>query len=304
MIPRRLRFVPTLLLSASLLGGLLAAGCDETPEPAPPTERAAEIAAEVMAGASAPLATAPADPATAEVVAPADWRAWMDAEVAALQASDRSRFDALMSMEPLPTRAQTLRFRGDLVRDPAAAPVLLHRLVTSHEDAAVRAAIVEALPRTGADVGTALADLLALESDAGVREVIVATSWRASSDAGLATLRRGMNDAAPEVRAAAVQAAARHARASELASELVAALSDTDDATRLQAIRAVGALKLDSAKAPLVALLSEDSGKVRASSVRALGRIDASWAAAQPQVAALSSDPDPAVTRAVSDLSR
>src|SRR5690606_31777961 len=146
-------FVPTLLLSASLLGGLLAAGCDETPEPAPPTERAAEIAAEGMAGASAPLATAPADLATAEVVAPADWRAWMDAEVAALQASERSRFDALMSMEPLPTRAQTLRFRGDLVRDPAAAPVLLHRLVTSHEDAAVRAAIVEALPRTGADVG-------------------------------------------------------------------------------------------------------------------------------------------------------
>src|SRR5690606_37288568 len=145
MIPRRLRFVPTLLLSASLLGGLLAAGCDETPEPAPPTRRAeevaAETAAEVMAGASAPLATAPADLASAEVGARADWRAWMDAEVAALQASDRSRFDALMSMEPLPTRAQTLRFRGDLVRDPAAAPVLLHRLVTSHEDASVRAAI-------------------------------------------------------------------------------------------------------------------------------------------------------------------
>jgi hypothetical protein len=293
MTPRRFRF----LLTLPLLVG--AAACDEAAEPAP-TERAAD---EPATPAATPAAAADiADIGAADVVAPEDWRAWMDAEVGTLQASDRAAFDALMSLEPMPTRADTLRFRGDLVRDPAAAAVLLHRLTTGHEDAAVRAAIVEALPRTGADVGSAIAELLALESDAGVREVMVATLWRAPGDAGLAGLRRGMNDAEPAVRAAAVQAAARHARGSELGAELVAALAHADAATRMQAIRAVGALKVDAAKAGLVGLLAEDDAKVRASSVRALGRIDASWAAAQPAVQALSGDEDPGVSRAVADL--
>lgn len=280
------------LYSLSLL---CVAACDEAAEPAP-HERAAEP--------GPATAAAPAELAAADVVVPEDWRGFVDAQVAGLQASDPTRFDALMHLEPMPTRAGTLRFRGDLIRDPAAAAVLLHRLTTTHEDPSVRAAIVEALPRTGADVGAAVADLLALESDAAVREVMVATLWRAPGDAGLAGLRRGMNDAAASVRAAAVQAAARHARGSELGAELVAALSDADASTRAQAIRAVGALKVDAAKAALVGLLADDAGDVRAASVRALARIDAAWAAAQPAVIGLADDEDPRVARAVSGLSR
>jgi hypothetical protein len=278
-----------LLLSLSLC----LTACDD--------DRSSPVDREAVVSAPADDESAAAGPTA--IAAPTDWRAWVDGEVDRLQKDDPTTFDALMKLAPAPTRAGTLRFRGDLVRNASAAPIFLHRLTTAHDDATTRAALVEALSRTGVDVGGALADLLALESDATVREVIVETSWRAPSDSAIEALRRGLRDAEPSVRAASVRAAARHVKGSELASELLVALGDADAQTRVEAVRTLGVLQIDAAKTPIAALLSDADAEVRLASVRALGRIDATWAAGLPAIKAMDSDEDPVVVRAVEEIS-
>ena len=288
-----------LLHSLALASLLTACQGGSSPEPAdgPRADQAA-------ADQASPAADAPADVAAAETTVPEDWQGWVASQVDTVRDAEPERFNALMDLQPAPTRAGMLRFRGDLIRSTDAAAVLLHRLTTTSESTQVRAAIVEALPRTGADVGAALADLMTTETDDTVREMMADTLWRAPSDASVAALRRALGDASPGVRAAAARSAARHDKGTELSAELVAALRDTDDATRLAAIAAVGALKIDTAKEPLAAMLGDDEADVRLASLRALGRVDAEYAASRPELTALQADSDARVVTAANALAQ
>ncbi len=264
-----------------------AGGPVEASEPGPADE------ATVPAGESATAVAGLTPPAPAVK----EWRPWMEAEVERLRSERPDHFDAVMGLAARPTRAGFPRITGPLVRDPDSAPILLYRLLSKNEPAEVRAAIVEALPRTTGDFSSALADLMALETEPRVRELIVASLSRAQAPYALDGLAMGLSDGNARVRAEAARSVGRRKDGAQLAAEVTAALTDTDEQVVIEAARALGNLEVDSAKDALVGALSSDSAVVRRHSLRALSRIDADFARNLPQLQGLRSDPDPKVAR-------
>lgn len=268
---------------------------------APDTDalRSVEGAASPADAAESPAVTASAPKVVAAEPAPAvaDWRPWVEAEVERLRAQRPDYYDAVMTMPARTTRAGFPRFTGPQVRDPEAAPILLHRLLSKGEPSEIRAAIVEALPRTSGDYSAAAAELLTLETDPRVRELLVGIMHRAQAPYALQGLERGLSDANPAVRAEAARAAGRRTESLELAPKLIAALTDTESKVQIEAARALGNLQAESAKEALVGRLSSDSAQVRRHALRALSRIDAGFARALPQLETLRADADPKVAR-------
>ena len=157
---------------------LLSAACGGTEDA--PVDRAS----------SAPLvAPAPAQAPTID----GDWRARVQADVAALQAQDPSLYAELMALAPAKTRAGHLRFTSTPSADPRATSVLIDRLLRgASEDE--RAALIEALPRTRGMYADALVELFSSEPVASVRAVYVHAAKRAPADHALRVLQRGLAD--------------------------------------------------------------------------------------------------------------
>lgn len=247
---------------------------------------------------SAPSATAEAS-AVRSQAAPAvqQWRPWMESEVDRLREARPDHFNAVMDLPVRTTRAGFPRLSGPLIRDPESTPILLYRLLSKNESTEVRAAIVDALPRTTGDYSAALAELIAVETEPRVRELIAAALSRAQAPYALDGLAMGLADANPRVKAEALRSLGRRADSQPLADQITAALTDPDQSVAQEAARTLGNLKIESAKDALVAQLSSSSAPVRRHSLRALSRIDASYTRALPQVQSLRSDPDPKVAR-------
>lgn len=232
--------------------------------------------------------------APAAIEAGDDWHAWAEAEVARLSRERPEFAAAVLALEPTVTRADTLRFTGPVVRDADAAPLFLHRF-SQERDPAVRAALAEALPRTGGRYADALGDLYAAEGDALVREVLVASAWRAPADDALAVIEAALADPAPRVRATAAHTASRHTDGARLTGALAERLSDDAAPVRAAAARALGVHGVAQAAA-LEPLLADADADVRLAALRALDRTGA--IAADPAPAArLTADPDPRVRR-------
>lgn len=290
----------TLLLLCSLAPVACAGGVDH-PDPSPEpgdglrSSSAPDPAADPTSDAAA-LAGPTAKTAT-QTVAVKDWRPWMEAEVQRLREDRPETVDALMTLEARPTRAGLLRLTGPLVRDPEAAPILLHRLLSRGEPAPVRAAIVEALPRTGGDFSAALAELMALETAPEVREVICASLYRAQAPYALDGLALGVADVSPRVRAEALRSLGRRTDAHDLSTTIIEALADPDPVVQLEAARTLGNLRVEAAFVPLQAQLQSSSAPVRLHSLRAMSRIDPEATRALSQLQALRSDPDAKVAR-------
>jgi HEAT repeat protein len=296
--------IPTLFLVCSLatvaacVGGGDADGLRAAPDAVVPAE--AEPAAEAPRGAQ----EAPAVVAAAPAPAVREWRPWMEAEVERLRRDRPDYFDQVMALPARSTRASFLRITGPLVRDPDAAPILLHRLLSKGEAADVRAAIVETLPRTGGDFSAALAELMVLETDPRVRELVCASLSRAQAPYALLGLARGVADSAAAVRAEALRSLGRRPDGVEQAPAIIAALTDPDEMVQQEAARALGNLKVEAAKDALVGRLSSPSADVRRHSLRALSRIDEPLARSLPQLEALRTDPDPKLARLAEHLAK
>jgi len=293
--------ISTLLLLAALaVLPACAGGVDDSDGLRSTPEGAIDpVAAPVEARSAPPAATAAATPAPAV----ADWRPWVAAEVERLRSERPDYFDELMALPVRPTRAGFPRLTGPLVRDPDAAPILLHRLLSRAEPVDTRAAIVEALPRTTGDFSAAAAELMALETDPRVRELLCAALARAQAPFAIEGLERGLHDSAARVRAEALRSLGRRTTdAAELAPDIIAALSDPEAVVQQEAARALGNLELESAKDALVARLDSPSADVRLHSLRALSRIDPEHARTLPQLEALRSDPDPKLARLAEQL--
>lgn len=266
---------------------LLSPACDNGSTDEPSAQRQAQVHVE-PAGETATTPT---------FVLGADWRASVDDAVAQLRTRDPKLADALYAMEPRSTRAGTARFTGPLVRNPVAAAVFLDRL-TSPEGASpeVRAALVEALPRTTGPFGPAVIDLLAGETDASVRVAMVASLRTADASSALAGLEVGLADADASVRLIAARTVARRADGVQLEEELLAAAGDPELGVKSEAIRTLGVLEIASAKNLITAELAAADADLRLSAVRALTRIDPAFAAERVQ--ALVTDGDPRVAKA------
>jgi hypothetical protein len=255
---------------------------------------AAEPQAHDRSAASAVAATA--------VPVVAEWRPWVAAEVERLRSDRPDYFDQLMALPVRPTRAGFPRLTGPLVRDPDAAPILLHRLLSKGEPVDTRAAIVEALPRTTGDYSAAAAELMELETDPRVRELLCAALARAQAPYAIEGLERGLADSAARVRAEALRSLGHRTDAGELEPQMIAALSDPDLVVQQEAARTLGTLEVVAAKEALVARLDSPSADVRRHSLRALSRIDPEHTRTLAQLQALRSDPDPKVARLAEQL--
>jgi hypothetical protein len=212
--------------------------------------------------------------------------------------------DDVRTLQPRTTRAGTLRLTGPLVRRAEAAPILLERLVSGRESAAVRAALVEALPRTGGEFAAVLVDLLPNEDDVVVREAIAAALGRTDARSAIDGLRIALADTDAGVRAEAARSLGQHANGASALAELRAALSDADEATQLAAIRAIGALRQadPDVDAALAALLADKRTEIRLNALRALGRIDPAYARALPELSQLRRDADPRIAAVADEL--
>jgi hypothetical protein len=210
--------------------------------------------------------------------------------------------DALRTLQPRRTLAGHLRFTGPSVRDPQAAGVFIDRLTNGDEPAAVRAALAEALPRTGGAFAEAAAALIQTDPDATVRATLVETMKRAEIEHAVVVLRHGFSDPDPSVRAAAARVSGMHKDGALLRDELSASLADSDVTTRVWAARSIGVLRIKGAEQALVDSLEHANADLRLQALRAILRIDAEFAAALPQLETLEHDPDARVARVAADL--
>lgn len=145
----------------------------------------------------------------------------------------------LMALAPTKTRAGHVRFTGAGIHDPNAAVVFLRRLQAGADSADVRAALVEALPRTGGQYAHALPQLLAGEADVGVRQAIVFAAKRAPAAWATEILSRGFADDAWQVRAEAARVAGARADGATYKAQLITLQGDSDAAARQAASQAL-----------------------------------------------------------------
>lgn len=233
-----------------------------------------------------------------------DWKAEAAQDADTVRKTDPDRVLAFGELQPIRTRKGTLRFVGEAVRDPAAAPLLLARLAEGESDPEVRAALIEALPRTGGDYGGALVEMLGEEEDADLRVQMIAALERADAGAATEGLRVGLTDADPAVRVEAARVAGMRADGSALQPELVDALSDEAPPVRAAAARSIGVLALEDARDALLAGVADADDEVRLESLRAVGRLDPAFARTLPALKALQSDDDARISAVAAKLAQ
>lgn len=211
-------------------------------------------------------------------------------------------YDQVLRLEPQVTRNGFLRLTDPVINDPDAAPILLLRIESTAQDTMLRAALVEALPRTGGDYASQLVALIPTEKDDVVRSVMVRSLRTADAEAAIVGLKLGLEDSATDVRAEAARTLARRQDGAALSAELIAALGDDDLAVRVEASRALGALSVTEAIPALSGALEHDEADVRLNALRAISRIDAQAARTLPGLDRLTGDPDPRIVRVASEI--
>ena len=213
---------------------------------------------------------------------------------------DRPEFvQALLELEPRNTRAKELRFTGSVIHDTDAVFVLVYRYL-NEDNVDVRAALAEALPRTGARFADVAADLIAGDESEKVRASFAGGLHRGAKNDAHRGLQIALADPSEKVRLEAVVALSRRADGAELGVPLSARLSDSSPRVQAAAARAAGVLKLDGSKQAVAKLLESPEANVRLQAVRALGRIDKQYA--QGFAAQLKIDADPRIARVASQL--
>jgi HEAT repeat protein len=205
------------------------------------------------------------------------------------------------TLAPRKTRAGHLRFSAEELADPRATTAFLARLTTGNEPEAVRAALVEALPRTGGAWAHALDGLYTRESTA-VRELVLFVAARAPEAEGLAVLRRGLAEPTAELRAEAVRSTAAHPAGARLAGELTAALATDDPDVRTEAARALGVHRIATARTALLARLDDAVADVRLEALRALEQIAPDALAGHAALSRLAADADPRIAQLAAQL--
>lgn len=231
-------------------------------------------------------------------VAEGAWRDRIDKDYDRLQNEDPKLWRTLVNTKPLATRPGFTRIRGAAVRTPAAASVFLVRYLEERDAPETRAALIEALPRTGGVYEDAIVELYDSESDEQVRAAMMAVLGRSDTAASAQSLAKGLTDRALSVRLEAAAAAGKHPQGGQLGAQLQGLLSDDSAQVRAIAARSLGFQHVATATEALAARLADDDADVRLESLRALARIDAEYLAAQPQAARLQQDDDLRVRRA------
>ncbi len=222
----------------------------------------------------------------------------MNIEFELFKSRDRVAFDVVMGLAPdEKTRSGRMLYTDNRLRDPRAAPVLLHRLLSEKEKPAVRRALAEALPMTDGDWEEAAAHMLVIEADADVRLALVRAMRHSKSPYDLNGLRIGLKDESFEVQVAALETAGYTGNGKVLISELLSATFDEHWEKRAAAVRSLGNLREVRGWRTLVRALADPKPEVRLQALIGLEKIDANKAAQLPELSELSKDSSLRVAR-------
>jgi HEAT repeat protein len=274
-------------MSKFLFGAFVLSGCADASDRSDFVERSG-----VLESSSEQASERAPDPAV-----DGDWRVRSARDAQTIRRDNPELAQLVAELEPSPTRAGFARFTTPVIHDPAVASLLLVRLAEGGDPPDVRAALVEALPRTGGDFADAVLDLLTEEQDAQVRVALVSSLRRAPASHAVPGLELALADRDPAIRALAAQTAAMHEQGHALADPLRAALSDEHGPTRAAAARAMGVFGITAAQGQLAGLVDDDVPEVRLEALRALTRVDPAGATRLPQLERLQRDGDPRVAR-------
>lgn len=249
-----------------------------TPAPASSTAAPTKAAPTPAVKSASPspstgVATAPIAKAPPEKVVP-DWRARVAIGVNALQAADAARYERLHKLQPDRKVGDEMVFTQTEVHDPAAAPVLLRRLLQGSDPVKVRCALVDALPHTGGDWQEGAAALAGVDASPTVRKKLIEVMRYADPPHSIHGLRLGFKDENQEVNIAAARTAAFSRGGLELVPELYSSTFDTDWDLRAAAVQALGMLKLPQSREVLIKALYDEEREVRLQALVALEQLD------------------------------
>ncbi len=215
-----------------------------------------------------PVAITPATP-------PVPWTTRLALEVHNFKTAEPTRAKHLQELQPDHTNvANELVFTQPELREPAAAAVLLHRLLHASESRQVRRALVDALPLTGGAWQEGAAAMIALEGDPVIRRNLVMLMRHAGPPHGLEGLRLGFKDEDPSINIAAARAAGFSPSGLQLGPELYSASLSADPELRVAAIQAIGMLKLPQAPQVLQKALGDEDREVRLQALLAYEQLD------------------------------
>jgi HEAT repeat protein len=188
------------------------------------------------------------------------------------------------TLQPRMTRARFLRFTTSAIHDPVVAEVFIERLADGNESPEVRAALVEALPRTGGDYADAVLSLYGDEPEASVRTAMVGALQRAPAVQAREGIALGLEDRDAHVRAEAARVAGARPEIVELEAALADHVDDRDAEVRAAAIRSLGLVGADDKLDAVSSRLRDDDATVRLEALRALRRLDPAGAAGKVSV--------------------
>lgn len=184
---------------------------------------------------------------------------------------------AVVELEPLPTRAGFLRLGGPTLDVPDAAEALAWRLEHLDESLEVQQAVARAL----ADAGSPeiLMEAIAAEEDPAVRGPLLDGLRKVDGEAALALLVRELDSPEAENRCEAARILGYR---EDGGPALVTLLDDESDDVRAIAARGIGWIGYEPGFEALVPLRSDASAEVARHAERSLDRIDAKRAAQLP----------------------
>ncbi|HCH63988.1 MAG: hypothetical protein CL927_12635 [Deltaproteobacteria bacterium] len=221
---------------------------------------------------------------------------------AALQSSNPDLADAILAAEPRPSRSGVPLFIDPTWYTPEAAGTILVRFAGGEDTPAERAALLDALSRTGGQWVPAVAGLLAHETEPAVRRMIV----ELMRDAPVATARdvvqAALKDSDPGVRTAALRVIGFHPSGSDLASLGLASLSDPVATVRSEAARSIGYSGYAQGFEPIRTLLADSDANVRFRALRSLEKLDIARVKTLSELGTLAVDNDAKVAQEAQKL--
>lgn len=281
-------------LFAAVLASTLLPTTATASQPAPATTATAPAASRTppptTRTASAPPTTRTSPPRRPGPPIALDWRSRLAVAVRELQTSDPALLARLSTLAPTRQVDGELSFAAEGLHDRRAATVLLRRLLEGQDPAAVRSALVDALPLTGGDWQEGAAALVGLDASPVVRKQLISVMRHVDPPHGIHGLRLGFKDEDPEVNVAAARAAGFHKHGAELFPELYSATFDTDWDLRAAAVQALGMLKVPRSREILIKALGDEEREVRLQALLALEQLDPEGLLELPQLEQLAKD--------------
>jgi HEAT repeat protein len=220
----------------------------------------------------------------------------------ALDASQPELAQSIRAAEPRSSRSGAPLFIDPSWSTPEAAGAIIVRLAQGEDTPDERVALLDALSRTGSEWTPAVVGLLSHETHPAVRRMMVELMRDAPVDTARSIVKVALQDASPEVRAAALRVVGFHKSGQDFAALAVPGLRDADPAVRAEAARSIGYAGYTDGFSAIRDLLTDDDASVRFRALRSLEKLDMPQTRQLTELGKLAVDSDLKVAREAQKL--